>query len=219
MLRKNNYDLLIVSGGPSKTVYRFLDKIFSDFFKGFSLYIAEGISAEERSIFYDLGVDEILSAPVSFREILAKIKIINSWEKKANLKGNCLRLADLLIDLRRFKVFRAGKEIKLRKKEFDLLYYLFINRGIVLDKMTILESVWDVNYLGSTNTLEVHMLGLRRKIDQECAPEQRLIHTVNGRGYIFGRYAELTNPLFWPKNPFYLKKRISRPHPQEQAAY
>lgn len=210
MLKKNNYDLLIVGGGLEEEVYGFMKKSIEKSFKGFSLFVAEEISAEARSKFYDLGVDEIMSGPVSFREILAKIKIINSWEKKANLVDNCLRLADLLIDLRRFKVFRAGKEIRLRKKEFDLLYYLFINRGIVLDKMIILESVWDVNYLGSTNTLEVHMLNLRKKIDGGRPPKEKIIHTVNGRGYIFGLYDELANPLFWPMNPFYPKKRTSK---------
>ncbi len=219
LLRKNNYDLVIVEGHKVGEARLFVEKVVLKVFKGFLLLIFDEIRPDEKLYFYDLGVDEILSAPVSFREILAKTRIINSWEKKVHFADSCFRLADLVVDLNRFKVYRAGREIKLRKKEFDLLQYLIVNRGIVLNKIVILEAVWDLNYEGSVNTLEVHMLGLRRKIDGNRPAEQRLIHTVHGRGYSFGVYAGRTTPRFLPKTPFYPKKQILAPLLPEPAAY
>ncbi len=207
MLRKNNYDLVIIGGGEAPELQRFIEKTLSRIFKGFLIYIAEEIDSETKLRLYDLGVDDIMLAPVSFQEILAKIKVTNGWEKKGDLLDENYRLADLSVDFRRYKVFRGNREIRLRKKEFDLLQYLIFNRGIVLNKIVILESVWDINYIGSANTLEVHMLSLRRKIDGGLPSSDKLIHTIHGRGYLFGVYSEAFNPLFSPRNLFGPKKQ------------
>jgi DNA-binding response OmpR family regulator len=83
-------------------------------------------------------------------------------------------------------VRRGSREIYLCRKEFDLLHFFFRHQGKVLSKIRILEGVWDSNSDALTNTLEVHILKLRRKIENGATERPRLIHTVYGRGYLFG---------------------------------
>lgn len=90
-------------------------------------------------------------------------------------------LHDLVIDFDSYKVSRAGIEISLRRKEFQLLEFLVRNKNKVMNRHTILEYVWDYNNQTATNTLEVHMSGLRRKIDSKG--KKQLFQTVYGAGY------------------------------------
>ncbi len=191
MLIQNNYDLVIISGGEPAAAILFIKETMHNIFKGFILVLSSQSSTEDRVAFYQAGVDEILVPPFSFLEVLAKVKLLAVREKRRNFRQKFFSLDDLFLDLERYRVFRGGKEIKLRKKEFDLLYYLAINEGIVLNKTTILEAVWDFNIELATNTLEVHILALRRKVDRGHDSAKRLIHTVYGRGYYFGLSREI----------------------------
>lgn len=76
---------------------------------------------------------------------------------------------------------RGGKEIKLTRKEFGLLEYLLKNKGAVMSRGAIMEHVWDIHGDLFSNTIETHVLNLRKKIDRKGA--KKLIHTVSGRGY------------------------------------
>jgi len=95
--------------------------------------------------------------------------------------------SDLELDKEGHKAYRAGTDISLRKKEYDLLEFFTRNQGRVINRLTILEYVWNYNAQIATNTLEVHMAGLRRKLDGNYS--KKLLHTIHGIGYIFG-YAE-----------------------------
>ena len=132
------------------------------------------------------GADEIIYQPFSFRELVLKMKILEKREKNNPQKSRIYQIDDLFIDPDTFTAKRGGKQIYLRRKEFDLLCFLFQNEGRVITKLTILEAVWDCNADLLTNTLEVHIVNLRRKIDEGYPSNRRLIHTTYGRGYRFG---------------------------------
>jgi|GEM_PF-2943732 len=92
-----------------------------------------------------------------------------------------LTLGDLTIYPEEFYVERRGKPVKLRKKEYQLLELLAMNKNKVMNRNTLLEYVWNYNIQTMTNTLEVHMSSLRRKID--AGYENKMLQTVHGLGY------------------------------------
>ena len=97
------------------------------------------------------------------------------------IQGEILQIDDLVLDSRRHAVRRGKTKIKLTPKEFMLLEYMMQNQGTVLSRSMILEHVWDTAVDPFTNTIDSHILSLRRKIGR--SPKKNLIHTVTGKGY------------------------------------
>ena len=124
------------------------------------------------------GADDYLIKPFSLDELLARIRAL--LRRPQQIEDEILEIDDLSLDTKRHTVKRATKEIYLTRKEFILLEYLMKNRSIVLSRGMILEHVWDMNADPFSNTIESHILSLRRKID---AKGKKLIQTVPGRGY------------------------------------
>jgi DNA-binding response OmpR family regulator len=125
------------------------------------------------------GADDYLSKPYSFDELLARVHAL--MRRPSNLEGELLTVDDLVLDTRRQIVRRGEKGVYLTRKEFMLLEYLMRNIGTVLSRGMIMEHVWDMTNDPFSNTVESHILSLRKKIDN--IPERKLIHTVPGRGY------------------------------------
>jgi DNA-binding response OmpR family regulator len=91
---------------------------------------------------------------------------------------------DFALDKAKHEACRSGTGIPLSRKEYDLLEFFARNQGRVINRLTILEYVWNYNAQIATNTLEVHMAALRRKLDDKYT--KKLIHTIHGVGYMFG---------------------------------
>lgn len=128
----------------------------------------------------DLGADDYLIKPFAFEELLARIRVLT--RKKTGNVSNTYEAADLMLDAAAHTVKRGGKDISLSAKEFALLEYLLRNKGKVLSRTMIENSLWNFDYAGGTNAVDVYIRYLRKKIDDDFEP--KLIHTVRGSGYI-----------------------------------
>ena len=126
----------------------------------------------------DLGVDDYLPKPFDFGELLARIRALLRRDKVH--KTRRIQVADLTIDTAQRQVTRAGQEIGLSQREYELLEALAANEGRVLTRQTILERIW-MDDDSFSNTVDVYIRALRRKIDDPCP--LKLIHTVRGSGY------------------------------------
>jgi two-component system copper resistance phosphate regulon response regulator CusR len=129
----------------------------------------------------DGGADDYLCKPFAFEELLARVRAMARRPQSGS--GTILAHADVRVDLATQRAERAGHRLDLTAKEHSLLVFFLRHPGEVLTRTRIYDKVWDERYDGVSNTLEVHVVELRRKLE---AHGPRLIHTLRNRGYRFG---------------------------------
>ena len=141
-------------------------------------------AVEDRIEGLDTGADDYLTKPFAFGELLARLRAILRRREKSLLPTR-ITVADLEIDTQSQRVRRGGREIALTTKEFTVLEYLARNAGKVIGREELSEHCWDETYDPFSNTIEVFINRLRKKIDAE---EGRLplLHTKRGAGYVLG---------------------------------
>ena len=137
-------------------------------------------SISDRVAGLDSGADDYLSKPFSFDELCARIRAM--LRKADSSPSNVFTVADLSVDTASKKVRRGEKDIELSAKEYALLEYMIRNKGIVLSREKIENHIWNFDYEGGTNVIDVYISYLRRKID--FGFEKKLIRTVRGSGYV-----------------------------------
>lgn len=137
-------------------------------------------SIEDRVTGLDAGAEDYLVKPFAFEELLARIRVMT--RKSTGNSTNIFSVADLTLDVNTHTVTRGGNNISLSAKEFDILEYLIRNKGIVLTREKIENHVWNFDYSGGTNVVDVYIRYLRKKIDDDY--DVRLIHTIRGCGYV-----------------------------------
>lgn len=128
---------------------------------------------------FDLGADDYLVKPFSFVVLLARLRAL--LRRGAPARPPVLRVDDVELDPARHQVSRAGVQVELTPREYGVLEFLMRHAGTVVTKQEILQSVWDVNYEGDDNIVEVYVGYLRRKLDVPF--DAQTIHTVRGVGY------------------------------------
>ena len=144
------------------------------------LFLTARDSIEDRVTGLDSGANDYLVKPFSFEELLARIRVLT--REKHNLTENILSVADLSLNLSSHTVTRGGAEINLTSKEYQLLEYLLYNKEKGLSREKIEYHIWNYNYEGGTNVIDVYIRYLRKKIDDGFPT--KLIHTVRGAGYV-----------------------------------
>lgn len=132
----------------------------------------------------DMGADDYMTKPFAIEELLARIRVAlnrvkNSSEAKA---GDILQIGGVTLNLASHSAFYGEEELILTKKEYELLEYLMRNKNIALTREQLLNNVWDYEYFGDTNVVDVYIRYLRQKIDEKYGVH--LISTVRGVGYI-----------------------------------
>lgn len=137
-------------------------------------------SIEDRVNGLDMGADDYLTKPFAFEELMARIRML--LRKKSGNKTNVYKAGDLELNVNTMKVIRGGKDIVLTAREFAVLRYLMANKGIVLSREKIEEHLFDYDYEGASNVVDVYIRYLRKKIDE--GQDSKLIHTVRGSGYV-----------------------------------
>jgi two-component system response regulator MprA len=135
---------------------------------------------EARVIGLDAGADDYLVKPFERQELLARMRALL---RRRPPRGSApLRVADLSLNPDTHEVFRGERGIDLTQREFELLEYLLRNERIVISRQRLLDEVWGYDPFSTTNTIEVFVSNLRRKL--EAGDEPRLLHTIRGAGYV-----------------------------------
>jgi two-component system copper resistance phosphate regulon response regulator CusR len=145
------------------------------------LFLTARDGIEQRVAGLDSGADDYLCKPFAFDELLARARAI--LRRRGDVTETVIAAGDVRVDLKTQRAQRNGHALELTAKEYSLLVFFLRHPGQVLSRTRIYEHVWDERYDGLSNTLEVHVMELRRKLE---AHGPRVIHTLRGRGYVYG---------------------------------
>ena len=144
------------------------------------LFLTARDSVADRVAGLDLGADDYLVKPFDFDELLARIRAMT--RKHVGNRSNRFTVGDLTVDTAGQTVERGGREITLLPKEFAILEHLIRNKGVVVSREQLEDRIWNYEYTGSSNNVDVYMSRLRKKVDEGF--DTKLIHTIRGAGWV-----------------------------------
>ena len=182
-IKNNSYDLYLLDINVPKINGLDVCQTLRTFDKSTPIIIlsAYGDLSDKKDAFTRLA-DDYLVKPFQFEELLLRINsLLRRKTQSENIELDVIRVEDLIINKTEQKVFRSGNEIALTLKEFQLLLYLAEAQGRTVSKQQITEHVWEHNFNTNTNTVEVYINFLRKKLDKDF--NVKLIHTRSGFGY------------------------------------
>jgi len=180
MVHATEFDLIILDLGlPDMDGMAVLKKIRTRKTSPPVLILSARDAVDDRVKGLENGADDYLVKPFAYVELLARVRVLL---RRGQPTPERLQVGDLALDCIRRKVTRAGENIELAPKEFSILEYLMRNRGRPLSRTMIVEHVWDMDYDGLTNIVDVYIRHLRSKIDEKYS--DKMIQTVRGIGYM-----------------------------------
>jgi two-component system, OmpR family, response regulator RegX3 len=149
-------------------------------------------SEADRVAGLELGADDYIVKPFSAREVMARVRAVlrRATATASGDGGEPIRIGELSLDTAKHEARLRDEALDLSRKEFELLRVLMESSGSVLTREALIDEVWDMNWFGSTKTLDVHISGLRKKLDDD-PKEPRYIHTVRGVGFRFSAADEV----------------------------
>jgi len=178
-IHATDYDLIILDMMlPDMDGLQVLEKIRNRKASPPVLILSARGTVNDRVKGLETGADDYLVKPFAFAELLARVRVLL---RRGQPSPEKLQLGDLVLDTVRRRVTRSGEAIDLAPKEFSILEYMMRNPGRPLSRTMIVEHVWDMDYDGLTNIVDVYIRHLRSKIDDRWPA--KLIHTVRGIGY------------------------------------
>jgi two-component system OmpR family response regulator len=146
------------------------------------LFLTARDAVEDRVVGLTAGGDDYVTKPFSLEEVVARLRALMRRAGASRVEDrNLLTVGDLVLDEDSREVFRGEREITLTATEFELLRYLMRNPRRVLSKAQILDRVWNYDFGGQANVVELYISYLRKKVD---AGQEPMIHTMRGAGYV-----------------------------------
>lgn len=137
-------------------------------------------SIEDKVKGLDLGADDYMAKPFAFEELSARVRVL--IRRNSKQAQHIYQIADLILDDKTKIVTRNSIPISLSSKEYTLLFYMLIHKEQVLSRETLNQHIWNYDYDGNSNIIDVYIRYLRKKIDEGHAV--KLIHTIRGQGYV-----------------------------------
>lgn len=175
----NNYELIILDCNLPKLSGQEIVKKLREEGRAVPILILTVLAETNDKVeLFELGADDYLTKPFAISELLVRIKAL--LRRSTILKGHVLKIGQLELDPDKFLVIKDGHRLALSSKEFTLLEYFMNNPERVLSRQEIMDNVWDENHDPFSNTIEVHIMNLRRKLEPDG---EQIILTVPNRGY------------------------------------
>ena len=176
----SEYDLIITDiMMPNVDGYEFIDKLRANKNDTPVIMLTAKDTLEDKIMGLDSGADDYIVKPFEFDELLARIRVL--MRRNYGLATNIIKIEEVTLDLAKKQVAKSGEIIDLTGKEYEVLEYLMKNKGSILSRDQILNHVWDYEYEGASNIVDVIIKNIRKKLDR--GEGNTIIYTKRGLGY------------------------------------
>jgi DNA-binding response OmpR family regulator len=177
--RTTDYDLIIIDDHPPSQAEEICKRVRAQGKTMPIIVVSDAPAVTQKVSVLEAGADDCVNKSCSLVELTARARAM--LRRPKDLVEDILKLDDLEMDVQRYRVTRGKKPVTLTRKEFGLLEYMLRNPDRAISRTALIEHVWDIHADLFSNTLETHILNLRKKI--ESPKKRKLIHTISGRGY------------------------------------
>jgi len=176
----SEYDLIITDiMMPNVDGYEFIDKLRANKNNTPVIMLTAKDTLKDKIVGLDSGADDYIVKPFEFDELLARIRVL--MRRNYGLATNIIQIEEVTLDLAKKQVTKSGEIIDLTGKEYEVLEYLMKNKGSILSRDQILNHVWDYEYEGASNIVDVIIKNIRKKLDR--GEGNTIIYTKRGLGY------------------------------------
>ena len=176
----SEYDLIITDiMMPNVDGYEFIDKLRANKNNTPVIMLTAKDTLEDKIMGLDSGADDYIVKPFEFDELLARIRVL--MRRNYGLATNIIQIEEVTLDLAKKQITKSGEIIDLTGKEYEVLEYLMKNKGSILSRDQILNHVWDYEYEGASNIVDVIIKNIRKKLDR--GEGNTIIYTKRGLGY------------------------------------